>query len=315
LINLIAALLDTERPMTAEDIREEIAGYDQATFEAFRRAFERDKQDLRAMGIPIELVHSGRDVFSEQPDAYTIPKDRYYLPELDLEPDELAALGLAANAVLGPGEDASSGLMKLSIDSATSPWNATRLVWGADVAAEHPLLGPIYSALLERTPISFDYRTAGGEVSRREVEPYSLAHRTGNWYVVGRDRGRRAIRSFKLARIEGQAARISGRYQIPSDFDARAHIGGEAFEIGGEATETATIRFAPGLRWWAERSWPDAPREEGPQGSLDVEIPVGNVDALVSWAIGFGSDVEIVAPQAARAALIERLAPFLEVPS
>src|SRR3990170_3791186 len=93
LINLIAALLDSRRPMTAAEIRERIAGYQNENFEAFRRSFERDKAELREMGIPIEVVKDTDDV-----DAYTIPPGKYYMPDLDLQPDELAALKLAADA-------------------------------------------------------------------------------------------------------------------------------------------------------------------------------------------------------------------------
>jgi proteasome accessory factor B len=300
LINLIAALLETERPMTAEQIRSDIAGYDQANFDAFRRAFERDKQDLRSMGIPIELVTS---------DAF---KDRYYLPELDLEPDELAALKLAADAVLGAGEDATSGLLKLSIDSTTSPWNGSRVVWGADIAAEQPLLGPIWAAQLDRSPISFSYERPNAERSERHLEPYGLVHRRGNWYVVGRDTDRDDVRSFRLSRIRSDITRSEGSYVVPQGFDAASYVAGEAFEIGGVVRDTAVIRFSPKLRWWAERAWPQAAAHETDDGGLEIDIPLANMDALVSWAIGFGDDVEIVSPEEARAALLDHLAPFLE---
>src|ERR671916_3228940 len=114
LVNLIAALLETLRPLTAEDIRHQVAGYGGTSLEAFRRSFERDKETLRDMGVPLEIVPT--DAFSEQADGYIIPKDKYYLPELDLEPEELAALKLAADAVMSGGDQAGAGLMKLSID-------------------------------------------------------------------------------------------------------------------------------------------------------------------------------------------------------
>ncbi len=312
LINLIAALLETDRPMTADEIRENIAGYDQEGHQAFRRAFERDKQSLRTMGIPLELVNSGRDVFSDQADAYIIPKDRYYLPELDLEPDELAALRLAADAVLGASDDAASGLMKLSLDSTTSPWSGPRVVWGADVAAEQPLLGPLFTCVLERSTMTFDYETADGTASTRTLEPYQLAHRRGNWYVVGRDIDRDAVRSFRLTRIRSEVTPTGASFKVPEGFDVKDYIGGEAFEIGGEEAVTVQVRFSSHLRWWAEQMAPDATKSEAPDGALDVEMKVVNIDALVSWAIGFGDDIEIVGPQEARSAVVEQLQPFLE---
>ena len=311
LINLIAALLETSRPMTAEDIRREIAGYDQANHEAFRRAFERDKEALRSMGIPVEVVPQLDDPFSEQADAYTIPKDKYYLPELDLEPDELAALRFAADALIGAGEEAQSGLMKLSVDAPVTPPSGPAIRWGADVATEEPLLPVLYGALLERAPVSFDYQTAGGDVASRTLESHGLVHRRGNWYVVGRDRDRDAIRAFRLSRIRSTVTRMDGKYVIPPGSDASEHLPKEAYEIGAEGSEDALIRFAPSLRWWVEQNMSETPMKEVDGGAVEVRVAVGNVDALISWVIGFGADAEIVAPESARSALLRHIAPHL----
>lgn len=308
LINLIAALLETSAPMTADEIRQQIAGYDSDSLDAFRRAFERDKADLRAMGIPIELrpIDALSDV-----EGYVIPKSQYYLPQLDLEPDELAALRLAAGSVLGGGDVAESGLMKLSVDAASESWSGPRVVWGADLAAEQPALAAIYPALLERKAVAFGYRSGGAaETREREVDPYGLVHRRGNWYVVGRDRSIDEIRVFKVARIEGAPRQLDHEYEVPEGFRADEHVAGEAWELG-DAPATATVRFDREVRWWAEQNHPDAPRRERPGGAVDVELQVSNVDALVAWAIGLGPGVEIVEPASARAAVLAHLAPFL----
>jgi predicted DNA-binding transcriptional regulator YafY len=309
LINLIAALLETSKPMTADEIRREIAGYDSDSLEAFRRSFERDKADLRAMGIPIEV--RPLDALSDV-EGYVIPKSLYYLPQLDLEPDELAALKLAAESVLGGGDVAESGLMKLSVDAATESWSGPRVVWGADLAAEQPALATIYPALLERKAVSFRYRSSGADEARdREVDAYGLVHRRGNWYVVGRDRAIDEVRVFKVARIEGAPRMLEHGYEVPPGFRAEDHVTGEAWELGA-APATATVRFDPEVRWWAEQNHSDAPRRELPGGAVDVELQVSNVDALVAWALGLGPGVEIVEPASARAAVLEHLAPYLE---
>ena len=307
LINLIAALLDTSRPMSADEIRHSIAGYDQPNHDAFRRSFERDKDALRQMGIPLEVVPvPGQDV-----DGYIIPKDKYYLPELDLEPDEVAALRLTASAVLGGGGLAESGLMKLSVDAPSVDWSGPQVVWGADVAVEQPLLGDLYGALLERAPIGFSYETADGAASTRNVEPYGLVHRAGHWYLVGRDVDQDAIRSFKVSRIAGEIRSLDGSYSIPGDFDAGAHLTGDPWEIGDDAQDV-TVRFDPALAWWAEQNLAGLPSSAGPDGGRVVTMKVANLDALMSWIVGFGANVEIVAPPEARMRLVEHLAPFLE---
>ena len=294
--------------MSIEEIRERIAGYEQDEFEAFRRAFERDKESLRAMGIPVELV---KDPLTDQAEGYIIRKESYYLPQLDLEPDELAALRLAADAILGAGDEAASGLLKLSVDTPLDPLGGPRIVWGADVAAEQPLVAELYAALDVRRPIAFAYSSSSGEASRRRVEPYALLHRRGQWYVTGRDLDRDAVRSFKLSRIEGPIETLDGSYTVPESFDAGAQLGGEAWEHGPDEPAATTVRFAPGLRWWAEQNLGEWPSHEGPAGTLAVQLTVGRVEALVAWVIERGSDVEIVAPEGARAALLEHLRPYI----
>lgn len=311
LINLVAALLETSQPMTADAIRHNIAGYDESKgFEAFRRMFERDKESLRAIGIPLEVVTT--DVWDDTPDGYIIPKARYYLPDIDFEPDEVAALRIAAEALLGGAEQAEAGLMKLSLDTSSAPWSGPRAVWGADLAVEGSVLGPLYSAVIERAPLSFEYGSARSEdVREREVEGYGLLHRWGHWYLVGRDRSDGTVKSFKVARIAGQPTQTEGSYEIPSDFDASQHLAGKTFEIGDDR-QTATVRFDASMKWWPEQNMPEAERSEGPDGSLDVQVPVANVDALISWLLGFGPGVELLAPDEARAQLVRHLAPYLD---
>ena len=311
LINLIAALLNAERPMTAQEIRERIAGYDQANFEAFRRAFERDKEALRSMGVPLEMRSSGRDTLLDQADAYIIPKERYYLPQLDLEPDEVAALRLASDAVLGGAENVAAGFAKLSVDSAPASWTRPRVMWGADLAVEQPLLGSLYSAILDRTTVNFEYQPADGDKRKRELEPYGLVHKRGNWYVVGRDVDRDDVRAFRVSRMASGISHGDGTFEVPDGFDAASHLGGEPYEVGPDAPTNAVVRFAPVLRWWAEQNLRSGGARGLPDGSLEVEIPVANLDALISWAIGFGAGIEIVAPEEARRALVEHLDAFL----
>jgi predicted DNA-binding transcriptional regulator YafY len=305
LINLIAALLEADTPMTAEQIRERISGYDSSdNHEAFRRAFERDKADLKQMGIPLETRQM--DSFGDTPPGYIIPKSSYYLPELDLEPDELAALRIAASAVLGVEEEAGSGVMKLSMGTIDETSSGARLAWNADVAASQPLLGPLYAAVTERVPVTFDYQPAGtDEPGTRTVQPYALVHRKGHWYLVGHDERSDDTRTFKVARIVGDPKRGEGTYEIPAGFSADKHV---LAHVGTDGEQTvATVRFDESLRWWPQQNLAGAGGREGPDGSYEVEMPVASLDALVSFAVWWGPKVEIVGPSEARAHMVERL--------
>ncbi|HZB70560.1 MAG TPA: hypothetical protein VE395_00375, partial [Acidimicrobiales bacterium] len=110
LLNLTALLLETPRPLSAQEIRERLGAYPEE-LESFRRAFERDKDDLRAMGVPLEVAEVPGVVPAIE--GYRIPKDRYYLRDPGLTPDELAALRMAASVVRLDGLSAREGLLKL----------------------------------------------------------------------------------------------------------------------------------------------------------------------------------------------------------
>jgi proteasome accessory factor B len=307
LINLIIALLETTRPLSAEEINRRVAGYGQDNYDSFRRAFERDKDELRGMGIPIEVRKI--DALDEHSDGYFIDKDRYYLPDLNLEPDELAALRLARDAVTNGRSEADRGLLKISVDSRAAPVDTPQVAWGDDI--RQPALSSIYEAQLQRVPISFEYQPASGERTRRTLEPYGLVNRRGHWYVVGNDIDRSDLRAFRISRIQGKVSVLDGSYDVPVGFDAQAHLSAEAYEIGEQHAD-AIVRFDDSLAWWVDQNLAEAPRTRNDDGSVDVTLPFGNLDALVSWVLGFGSSVELIAPSEARDAIVAHLEPLLE---
>lgn len=311
MINLIAALLETTKPLTADEIRHGIAGYEGTSLEAFRRSFERDKEALRDMGVPLEVRKL--DPFSEQADGYIIPKDRYYLPELDLSPEELAALKLAAEAILGRGvKAAEAGLLKLSLGEEPAGWTGPRVVTGAELAVEEPRLGDVYSALVERRPIRFLYEDAIGRRSTRTFETWGLVHRAGYWYAIGRDAAADAQRTFKLSRIRSPIKLLTGTYEVSSSFDASRGVPAESWEFGAEEVGPVTVAFDPSARWWAEQNLRHLEAREAQGGGLEVDIPTGNVAALLGWIVGWHGSVTIVGPPGVRERLLEHLAPYLD---
>lgn len=301
LINLIAALLETERPLTAEEIRARVAGYEGDGQEAFRRMFERDKADLRNLGIPLELrkLHPLDEV-----EGYLIPKESYYLPEIDLEADELAALHLAAQSVTG--SDAGAGILKLAVGQQEAAPAALPVMWSPELAAEQPALTALYTAVVERRRCTFTYSQQDGETRSRTIDPYALAHRRGHWYVVGSDLDRNAVRTFRVSRVEGRVTLLDEHFDPPEDFDVETYLGGASWEIGSEPTRVQ-LRFDGSMRWWVEQNLPAAPPVEGPEGSLDVTLEVGNLDALAGWIIGFAGAVVILEPEPAKQTLLRHL--------
>jgi proteasome accessory factor B len=205
LLNLVIALVHTPGRMTKEQIRRSVAGYGEAASDdAFERMFERDKDTLRELGIPVTTVTSaghGDDI------GYRVDQDAYALPPLELTPAELGALSLAAEFWQDRSvrADTSRALTKLRAVGAGA--GATDLAAGLAprVRAGGDAFRPLLDAVQARQRVRFTYRAANtGEVRERLVEPWRLVARRGGWFLVGRDVDRAAPRSFRLSRIEGR---------------------------------------------------------------------------------------------------------------
>ena len=189
LINLVAALLDSERPLTIDQLRTRLPGYAENDG-AFRRAFERDKEALRELGVP--LVTEPVDPAYPSVEGYRIPKESYYLRDPELAPDELAALHLAASAVRMEGANGVEALWKLGGELAEEgPSPAVAALPGAD----H--LAPLFEAISARRRVTFTYRDR-----QRRIDPHRLSFRNGHWYLAGFDHDAGEDRSFRLDRLE-----------------------------------------------------------------------------------------------------------------
>lgn len=302
LLNLVICLLATRRPLSAEQIRHAVPGYDRDGDEAFQRMFERDKNELREIGIPIE-VH--RDPWEDEP-GYRIQREAYELPEITLEPDEAAVLGLAAQVWqrASLAEAASGALLKLragGVATDAGPGEALEL----RVDTRDPSFPPLWEAVRDRRVVRFDYRPAAGEsVRTRTVEPWGVISRRGRWYVAGFDRDRQAPRVFRLSRISGQVAAVGrpGAVEVPEGVDLRSMVGfpEEAME---ERTAVLKVRqgACEGLRQVARSV------REGEDGWDTVELVFADPERLAGWIASLGAGVVVLGPPDAREAVIARL--------
>jgi predicted DNA-binding transcriptional regulator YafY len=307
LVNLIALLLNTRRPLTVEEVRNTIPGYQQQDYASFKRMFERDKEELRSLGIPIERRFT--DVW-EVEEGYLISKDRYYLPELDLGPDEMAALWIASRIVVEPGVKDDQALVKLSLssdgdaDPSSPPWLRARL------HLDSPALPQLLEAVAGHRRVKFKYKAAGqSKEVERLVDPYALIHRQGSWYVAGHDHNRGAVRHFKLPRITSKvtfANRTGGAdFEVPEGFSTEERGVIEPW-VGEEKGVTVNVAFSPRLAWWVDQSLGLAPKGTWRDWTV-VELNVADEEGFVSWVLGFGEDAVVRSPERVRAAVIERL--------
>jgi proteasome accessory factor B len=306
LVNLVAALLDADRPLTRQELRERVGGYSEDPG-AFRRNFERDKDLLRQMGMP--LVTESLDDGGEDQAGYRIPRERYELPDPGLSEPELAALRLAVSAVqLDPswGSEATlSALRKLAAagagdlagSSATAPGPQLDDAPPARVAelAGGESVATIFGAITERRRLRLSYH---GEV--RTVDPWRLSYRRGQWYLSGFDHHRRGERVYRIDRIEGAVSPEgdAGVFDLPS---GRAAAPAPAWRLGDGPPVLVRVRIDADQAPWAVASaGEDAVVARLPDGAVEVELAVTNRAALRSWVLGFLDHAEVLEPPDAR---------------
>jgi len=302
LLNLVVCLLATRRYLTAEQIRRAVPGYPDSG-EAFKRMFERDKEELRELGVPLE-------VGSEEETGeigYRIPPQDYELPEIHLTPDETAVLGLAARvwrrAALA--EAASGALLKLrAAGIETSETDSLGIEPRVDT--EEPAFPALWEAVKNRYPVAFDYQGVGRTAAtRRHVRPWGVVSRRGRWYLVGYDTDRQDTRVFRLSRIVGEVAADGppGSVTVPEGVDIR-RLAFERMETPAEA-RSATVRLragaAQGLRRWATDVRPDGP------GWDTARLSFHEAERFAPYLARFGADVVVLDPPDLRDAVIQRL--------
>ncbi|MGX7673183.1 helix-turn-helix transcriptional regulator [Plantactinospora sp. DSM 117369] len=308
LVNLVICLLSTRRFLTAAQIAATVPGYehdpdDPRDHEAFQRKFERDKAELRELGVPLETGTAS--AFDAEP-GYRIAHREYALPDIPLEPDEAAAVGIAARLWrhAGLAAAASSGLAKLRAAGVDVDPQATLGV--EPVVTVDPAFGPLTAAARDRRTVGFDYRVPDGDApTSRRLQPWGVVCWRARWYVVGHDLDRDAARCFRLSRIVGGAVRMisrPGAFSPPVGVDLISHVAkwSGPVERSGRATVLVAPGRAAGLRRWAREVI------SGPDGDRLV-LPYADAESLAGRLVGYGPDVRVLDPPEIRDAVIQRL--------
>ena len=294
LVNLTVALLETRRPLTFEELRRRTGYYPQPDAASSRRMFERDKEALRAMGVPIET----RQDFGMDDPGYLIDRRTYELRDVDLDAEEVAALALAVD-MLGP-EDGALALAKVAArapDPVPLDAPATRVgIPVSDVDRFAP-------AIVERRRVRFGYRTADGRSGQRTVEAYGVVRRRRAWYLVGRDVDRDALRGFRFDRMLDDVELLEppGVFEAPSGIDLTAVVSGPEVP-----PVEVLIDAAP------EGVWTIAARggtEVGPAEDGVHRMRVEGVDPVRdrAWLLGMAPEAAVRSPSELRDVLMRAL--------
>jgi proteasome accessory factor B len=323
LLSLVVCLLAARRFLTADQIRAAIPGYPPPG-EAFKRMFERDKEDLRELGIPVETGPAGPDET-----GYRISRQDYELPEITLAPDEAAVLGLAARVWRRAelAEAVAGALLKLraaGIETDDIPAIEPR------VRTDDAAFPVMWQAVRDRRPVTFSYQAVGRAVpQQRHLEPWGVVSRHGRWYVGGHDRDRAAARVFRLSRVTGPVVFDGppGSVTVPAGTDVRDLVRAwDGRQQPDRRTAVLHVRSGTGygLRRGAVQAEPAAagPAAAGPaaaaaaagqpaasagrpgRGWDRLELPFSDVDWLAGYLASFGPDVVVVDPLDLREAVM-----------
>jgi proteasome accessory factor BC len=269
-LSLVAFLMAERRAVTARDIKGNVEGYQEMSDEAFARRFYSDRAELIALGVPL---HSQRDEYTGE-ELYTMRSEAYFLPQLDLKDDELAALQTALYLLEGKfayAEPLRLALQNLALGRpgfAEAPTDTALRVevldpeYSAELAGR---LGKLEGAISKQRTVKFNYWSISRDSEEeRSLNPYALFQDNGAWYVVGQDLVREDIRTFRVSRIRGDirfATRRERDFRLPAEFDIEPYRDRPPWQIGDPAGE-AKIEVADDTAWWVERTYGEHGRVE-----------------------------------------------------
>jgi proteasome accessory factor B len=310
LLNLVILLLVARNYTTKEQIRQLMEPYRGSSDEAFDRMFERDKDDLRALGIPLETGYV--DKFFEDEPGYRIKRDAFELPAIDFAPDEVAVVGLAARVWRHAGLAAATSDALVKLRAAGLSFDREQLDHvQPTLAAEEPAFEAVFQATVHRTPVEFDYSRVGQTgATTRHVQPWGVVTAQGRWYVAGLDVDRGEPRMFRLSRITSEVVPTGapGSFTVPEDTDLRA-LSGSLLPRQPDRSAVVTARrgAANGLR---RRGSVVESAVRGPDGATSwdrLEVPYVSETDFAGELLGYADAVVVEAPTELRAAVRERL--------
>ena len=275
-LSLVAFLMAERRPLTARDIKSNVEGYQEMSDEAFARRFYSDRAELVALGVPLD---SQRDEFTGE-ELYTLRSERYFLPELELDDEELAALQTCFYLLEGRfayAEPLRLALQNLALGRSAGALAAAPTDTAVRVEVRDPdyspelqgRLGKLEGAISKQRTVKFRYWSIYRDhEEERTLNPYALLPENGAWYVIGHDLDRDDIRTFRVSRIRSDirfATRRERDFRLPPEFDVENYRGRADWQFG-DIVGSATIEVAPDTAWWVERAY------GGERNSVDGDV-------------------------------------------
>jgi predicted DNA-binding transcriptional regulator YafY len=331
-LDLIAFLLQHRYPVVREELFRKVRGYlddpDAATErdrESARRKFERDKDELRTLGVEIETLDVPSPAGDEPNKAYRLRPGGFYLPYFELHPSqgpverpyrelrriplsraELRTLDRATKRLAERTEfplagAAASLRRKLSFDLPLAEAEVERVLAEPLPPESHTALAALQEATAERRAVRCTYYSIGRDASsEREIEPWALFFDRSTWYCVGRARDRDALRVFRVDRMRDvqPLAGTGQTFAVPADFDVRRYLGRQPWDLSNDPPQRVRVRFGfPQSRWVLNegRGTPVDPLLD--DGSAILDFEVRERGAFLRWLLTFRKQAQILEPR------------------
>lgn len=303
LMNLFIALLVSRQFLSKDSIRESVEGYRGQNDQAFDRMFERDKIELRELGITVETGNNDKYFGDEV--GYRIKRGDIELPDIDLTREEAAVVGLAAQVWehAGLAAESTTAIAKLRAAGITIDTTVLRMV-EPRLSANEPAFDPMWEAVTKRIAVRFDYQRPGAETTTRSVQPWGVISWHGRWYMAGFDLDRGDRRMFRLTRVRGNVtlAGEPGAYEIPEGTDIQA-LAATIHPVG--PLRTAVIRVRHG-RGQALRRRAKSLRAVD-EVFDELEVDFSSTQEFAAEIASYAADVVAISPAQLRGDVIRRL--------
>jgi predicted DNA-binding transcriptional regulator YafY len=337
-LDLIAFLLYHRFPVTREQIFEGVAAYkrgweeaaDEQARETRRRKFERDKDELRSLGIEIETVTLADTAADEAGLGYRLRPADVYLPYLELtrgdspsqpyrglrhlqvSDADIALLDRATRYVAQLTESplsraARSARRKLEFDLPIPLHTVERLLARPLSPESTRTLEVLQRAVASYIAVRCRYYAIGrDDEDEREIEPYGLFFSWGRWYCVARARDRDALRVFRVDRMQ-DAKPVGGpaaRFQVPREFSVRKYVGRAPWELSGNEPTWVRVQFRfPESRCAHRVGKVIEPLLE--DGGAVLEFGVRDLGPFLRWLLTFRGQAQVLEPRHVASELAE----------
>lgn len=297
LINLTLALLASKRYLSKAEILRNIPGYEGSP-ETKERMFERDKDDLRSLGIQIDVNNS--DPLFEDEQGYLIKSDSFQFAENEFTKEELLLLTMAANLWHDSAVEIDSQNALLKIQSLSGPVeNDMTTTPTLRITEDWQLLVSIFTAVQNKQILEFSYRG-----KKRQVNPYGLYSSNGFWYLIAFEIN--VIKSFKLVRIEGEVDLIGEKdaFEKPDNFN----VGNFLKEESNSVSLVSKLQVRKGAALSLRNKF--TVKDLDSEWDL-MDIPYTNEQELLEMVLWHGTDLKLIEPAALRQLLVANLESYL----